>query len=71
MRIVAEAWNNLTDEQRNRWDVAGPSVPSRKGLGKTGHFDRRGCSHEGWSKGARTSNNLMALAAGNGFNRPR
>jgi len=28
MRIVAEAWNNLTDNQRERWSVAGPDVPS-------------------------------------------
>jgi hypothetical protein len=42
MRIVAEAWNNLTDEQRDRWYVAGPYVPSRKVFGKTGRLDGRG-----------------------------
>jgi hypothetical protein len=47
MRILAEAWNNLTDEQRNRWYVAGPSVPSRDVPGKAGHLDGRGCSPEG------------------------
>jgi hypothetical protein len=26
MRIVAEAWNSLTDEQRERWYMAGPYV---------------------------------------------
>ena len=26
MRIVAEAWNNLTDEQAHRWSLAGPYV---------------------------------------------
>ena len=42
MRIVAEAWNNLTDEQRERWYVAGPYVPSRKVFGKAGRLDGRG-----------------------------
>jgi hypothetical protein len=42
MRMVAEAWNNLTEEQRERWYVAGPYVPSRKVLGKAGHLDGRG-----------------------------
>jgi hypothetical protein len=42
MRIVAEAWNNLTDEQRNRWHLAGPYVPSRKVFGKAGRLDGRG-----------------------------
>jgi len=42
MRIVAEAWNSLSDEQRDRWYVAGPHVPSRKVLGKAGRLDGRG-----------------------------
>jgi hypothetical protein len=42
MRIVAEAWNNLTDEHRDRWYVAGPYVPSRKVFGKAGRLDGRG-----------------------------
>ena len=42
MRIVAEAWNDLTDAQRDRWYVAGPHVPSRKVLGKAGRLDGRG-----------------------------
>jgi hypothetical protein len=42
MRIVAEAWNNFTDEQRERWYVAGPYAPSRKVFGKAGHLDGRG-----------------------------
>ena len=42
MRIVDEAWNNLTDEQRERWYVAGPSVPSRKVFGMAGRLDGRG-----------------------------
>src|ERR1035438_4584020 len=42
MFIVAEAWNNLTDAQQDRWYVAGPHVPSRKVLGKAGRLDGRG-----------------------------
>ncbi len=42
MRMVAKAWNNLTDEQRERWYVAGPHVPSRKVFGKAGRLDGRG-----------------------------
>ncbi|MCX6924908.1 MAG: hypothetical protein NT154_17100 [Verrucomicrobia bacterium] len=42
MRVVAEAWNQLTDEQRDRWYVTGPNVPSRKVLGKAGALDGRG-----------------------------
>jgi hypothetical protein len=42
MRTVAEAWNRLTDEQRDRWYVTGPNVPSRKVLGKAGKLDGRG-----------------------------
>jgi len=41
MRLVAEAWNHLSDEQRGRWYVAGPSVPSRKVFGKAGSLDGR------------------------------
>ena len=42
MRLVAEAWNNLTEDQRERWCVAGPYVPSRKVLGRAGRLDGRG-----------------------------
>ena len=42
MRIVAEAWNNLTDEQAHRWSLAGPYVASRKVFGKAGRLDGRG-----------------------------
>ena len=42
MRIVAEAWNKLPDEQGDRWYVAGPQVPSRKVFGKAGRLDGRG-----------------------------
>ncbi len=42
MRIVAKAWNSLTEEQAHRWALAGPYVPSRKVLGKAGHLDGRG-----------------------------
>ena len=42
MRIVAEAWNSLTDQQQDRWYVAGPHVPIRKVLGKAGWLDGRG-----------------------------
>ena len=42
MRIVAEAWNNLSEAQRDRWCLTGPAVPSRKVLGKTGRLDGRG-----------------------------
>jgi hypothetical protein len=42
MRVVAEAWNNLTDEQYQRWAIAAPNVPSRKVLGKAGRLDPRG-----------------------------
>jgi hypothetical protein len=42
MRIVAEAWNHLAEEQRDRWCLAGPHVPSRKVLGKAGRLDGRG-----------------------------
>jgi hypothetical protein len=42
MRIVSEAWENLTDEQYHAWHVAGPSVPSRTVLGKSGRLDGRG-----------------------------
>ncbi len=27
MRIVAKAWNSLTEEQAHRWALAGPYVP--------------------------------------------
>ena len=42
MRIVAKAWNNLTEEQAHRWALAGPYVPSRKVFGKAGRLDGRG-----------------------------
>ena len=42
MRIISDAWNDLAEEQRQRWHVAGPNVPSRKVLGKAGHLDGRG-----------------------------
>ena len=42
MRIVAEAWNQIAEEQRDRWCLAGPHVPSRKVLGKAGRLDGRG-----------------------------
>ena len=42
MRIMAKAWNNLPEEQGDRWYVAGPHVPSRKVLGKAGRLDGRG-----------------------------
>jgi hypothetical protein len=42
MRSVAEAWNRLTDERRDRWYLAGPYVPSRKVFGKAGRLDGRG-----------------------------
>ncbi len=42
MRIVADAWNDLTDEQRDRWHVTGPYVSSRKVIGKAGHLHGRG-----------------------------
>lgn len=42
MRAVAEGWENLTDQQRDRWYFAAPGVPSRKVLGKSGRLDGRG-----------------------------
>ena len=42
MRAVAEAWDNLTDEQYQAWAVAGPRVRSRKVLGKSSRLDARG-----------------------------
>jgi hypothetical protein len=41
MRAVAEAYDNLTEEQWRAWAIAGPREPSRKVLGKTGHLDAR------------------------------
>lgn len=42
MREVAKMWNNLTDQQRDRWDIAARDIPSRKVLGKSGRLDGRG-----------------------------
>jgi hypothetical protein len=39
MRIVAEAWNHLAEEQRDRWCLAGPYLPSRAVLGKASRLD--------------------------------
>jgi hypothetical protein len=41
MRAVAEAYDNLTDEQWRAWAIAGAKEPSRKVLGKAGHLDAR------------------------------
>ena len=38
MRTAADVWENITDEQRQAWDVAGARTPSRKVLGKAGHL---------------------------------
>jgi hypothetical protein len=41
MCIVAEGWNKLAEEQRDRWCMAAPYVPSRTVLGKAGRLDGR------------------------------
>ncbi len=42
MRVVAEAWNSLTDEQQDLWAVTGANEPSRTVFGKAGRLDARG-----------------------------